>query len=153
MDVAIPDDLILKERDSGHETMDTRTDLLRVRRWARDGRVSPGVHPRLGPTIADARRSSCRSGRSCVPRGVEVICIQNPIHDLDLSLAKMIHRMQGMVGEMEWEYIRRRTTENKQRLRDEGKRVGEGGPLFGYRWKLREDGKIDPSRCLGDQGG
>jgi site-specific DNA recombinase len=146
MEVPISPEFILRERDSGHETIDTREDLLKVRKWAREGRISMVfIHAwdRLSRTPEELV-SVWQEFRS---QGVQVVCIQNPIHELDLSLAKMILRMQGMVGEMEWEYIRRRTTENKQQLRDKGLRVGEGGPLYGYRWVRREDGKIHESRA------
>jgi hypothetical protein len=70
-----------------------------------------------------------------------------PLHELDIMQAKLLLWMQGVVGEMELNQVRRRTTENKRALRESGKRVGEGGPIYGYRWKRREDGRIDPSRA------
>jgi DNA invertase Pin-like site-specific DNA recombinase len=146
MEVAVPAEFVLRERDSGHETIDTRVDLLRVRQWAREGRIS-AVFIHAWDRLSRTPEELVLVWQELRRQGVQVICIQNPIHELDLSLAKMILRMQGMVGEMEWEYIRRRTSENKQQLRDKGLRVGEGGPLYGYAWLRRDDGKIHDSRA------
>jgi DNA invertase Pin-like site-specific DNA recombinase len=146
MGIAVPPEFRVKERDSGHETIDTRPKLLQIRRWAREGRIST-VFNHAWDRLSRTPEELVSVWQELRGQGVEVVCIQNPIHDLDLSLAKMILRMQGMVGEMEWEYIRRRTTENKERIRADGRRVGEGGPIFGYRWVRDLRGRIDPARA------
>lgn len=146
MEVPVLPDYIFKERDSGHETIDTRVDLLKVRRLAREGKISH-VFIHAWDRLSRTPEELVSVWKEFNSYGVQVVCIQSPVHDLDISLAKMILRMQGMVGEMEWEYIRRRTTENKQNIRDRGKRVGEGGPLFGYKWLRRDDGKIHETRA------
>ena len=89
MGIATPADLILRERDSGHETIDTRKDLLRLRQWARDGRISSvTIHAwdRLSRTPEELV-SVWKEFRS---HGVQVICIQNPIHDLDLDRKSVV---------------------------------------------------------------
>jgi hypothetical protein len=52
--VTIPDEFVLLERDSGHETIDTRKRLLEARLLAREGKVGWRVHRRLGPPVAHA---------------------------------------------------------------------------------------------------
>jgi DNA invertase Pin-like site-specific DNA recombinase len=146
MGIPVPASLILKERDSGHETVDTRVDLLKVRQWAREGRIS-AVFIHAWDRLSRTPEELVSVWQELRAQGVQVVCLSSPVHELDIITAKTILRVQGMIGDMEFEYIRRRTTENKQRLRDAGKRVGEGGPLFGYKWLRREDGKIDDSRA------
>jgi DNA invertase Pin-like site-specific DNA recombinase len=146
MKIPVPADMILRERDSGHETIDTRKDMLQLRQWAREGRLR-WVLIHAWDRFSRTPEELVTVWKELRNHGVEVICLRNPVHELDLSLAKLILRIQGIAGEMEWEYVARRTTENKQRIRDEGRRVGEGGPLFGYRWKRGADNRIDPSRA------
>lgn len=135
---------VFRERDSGHETADTRKDLLKVRGLIRGRRITHlFIHnfDRLSRTPEEL----VLLWKEAQKYGVKVVVAMWPqFHDMDLEMAKMMLRMIGMVGEFEWSFIRARTTQNKQRLREKGLFVGEGGPRFGYTWD-RETRSRKPS--------
>jgi DNA invertase Pin-like site-specific DNA recombinase len=132
--MAVPVGYTFRERDSGHETADSRVDLLQARQLVRSRKVTHFfIHnfDRLSRTPEEL----VSLWKECLQYGVKVVCCMWPqFHDLDLETAKFLLRMLGMVGEFEWSFIRARTTQNKQQIRDKGLVVGEGGPRFGFTW-------------------
>jgi DNA invertase Pin-like site-specific DNA recombinase len=132
--LGVPITHIFRERDSGHETADTRKDLLRARELVRARRVTHFlIHnfDRLSRTPEELVALWKEAQR----HGVKVVVAMWPqFHELDLEMAKMMVRTIGMVGELEWSFIQARTTQNKQQIRNKGLVVGEGGPRFGFTW-------------------
>jgi DNA invertase Pin-like site-specific DNA recombinase len=142
--IGVPINHTFRERDSGHETADTRKELLRARELVRAGRITHFfIHnfDRLSRTPEEL----VGLWKECQRHKVKVVVAMWPqFHDMDLEMAKMMLRMIGMVGEFEWSFIRARTTQNKARIRDKGMVVGEGGPRFGFTWD-RENRSRKPS--------
>jgi DNA invertase Pin-like site-specific DNA recombinase len=132
--LSVPIDFTFRERDSGHETADTRKELRKARELIRTRHVTHiFIHnfDRLSRTPEEL----VTLWKEANKHGVKVVvCLWPQFHDLDLEMAKMMLRMIGMVGEFEWSFIRARTTQNKARIRDQGLVVGEGGPRFGFTW-------------------
>src|SRR5262245_60538344 len=103
--LAVPINHTFRERDSGHETADTRKELLRARALVRARRVTHFfIHnfDRLSRTPEEL----VALWKECQAHGVKVVVAMWPhFHDMDLEMAKMMLRMIGMVGEFEWSFI------------------------------------------------
>jgi DNA invertase Pin-like site-specific DNA recombinase len=133
--VPIPAEYVFRERDSGHETADTRKVLLKLRELIRSRRITHlFIHnfDRLSRTPEEL----VILWKEALEHGVKVICCMFPVFHVmeDVQMAKMLLRMVGQAAENEWYLIRARTTQNKQQIRNRGLVVGEGGPRFGFVW-------------------
>lgn len=141
----VPEDWVFREKDSGHETADDRVVLLRLRELVRSGQVGRVVcyntdrlsrEPiELMSLCAEFRKAGCT---------VEFV-----LYDVDPSTpqGKVALFIRGFADEIEWTQIKERTTRKRREIRASGRRVGEGGPRFGYRWVRDSDGKITRERA------
>jgi site-specific DNA recombinase len=142
---AVPEDMIFREKDSGHETADDRVVLMRLRELVRQGKVGRVVcyntdrlsrEPiELMSLCAEFRKAGCT--------------IEFVLYDVDPSTpqGKVALFIRGFADEIEWTQIKERTTRKRREIRASGRRVGEGGPRFGYRWVRDDDGKITHERA------
>ena len=76
--------------------------------------------------------------------------IEFVLYDVDPSTpqGKVALFIRGFADEIEWTQIKERTTRKRREIRSSGRRVGEGGPRFGYRSGAEDsDGKITKERA------
>jgi DNA invertase Pin-like site-specific DNA recombinase len=144
--VSIPTQWVFRERDSGFETWDSRVEMMKVRQLALSGKIST-IYIHAWDRLSRVQSELPHVWRELRRQGVNVVSIFCPVDQMDELTASIVLGAIGTATEMELHNIRRRTTENKQRIRDAGKRVGEGGPRFGYKWLTNEDGTIHDSRA------
>ena len=140
-----PTELIFREKDSGHETADDRAELVKLRELVRQGKIGRIIcyntdrlsrEPiELLSLCAEFRKAGCR--------------IEFVLYDVDPSTpqGKVALFIRGFADEIEWTQIKERTTRKRREIRESGRRVGEGGPRFGYRWVRDGDGKITKERA------
>jgi DNA invertase Pin-like site-specific DNA recombinase len=132
------------ERDSGYETADQRVELLKLRQWVKDGLCSSVV-------VYNTDRLS-REPTELVSLWSEFKRHHCTVHFLlapteDSNIGKAMLFIRGLGHEIEWLSIRERTSRARNGIRDSGRRVGHGGPRYGYKWVRDQGGDIVPSRA------
>jgi DNA invertase Pin-like site-specific DNA recombinase len=140
----LPNDLIFREKDSGHDSADDRVLLLRLRQLARDRRFGQLIIKNTDRLARDPI-SLVTLWEEFIRQGIKVHFIQAPTEATPAG--KMLLILRGMGHELEWELIRQRTTDKKNNIRRAGKIVGEGGPKFGFKWVRDEEGRITRERA------
>jgi DNA invertase Pin-like site-specific DNA recombinase len=141
----VPPDFIFREKDSGYETADDRTVLVRLRELVRQGKVGRVIayntdrlsrEPiELLSLIKEFRQGGCKT--------------EFVLFDVDPSTpqGKVALFIRGFADEIEWTQIAERTTRKRREIRASGRRVGENGPVFGYRWVRDGEGRITKERA------
>jgi DNA invertase Pin-like site-specific DNA recombinase len=142
-DLMLPDDLIFREKDSGHDSADDRVLLLRLRQLARERRFGHLIIKNTDRLARDPI-SLVTLWEEFIRQGIKVHFIQAPTEATPAG--KMLLILRGMGHELEWDLIRQRTTDKKNGIRKSGKIVGEGGPKFGFKWLRDEEGRITRDR-------
>src|SRR5262245_52577714 len=94
--MAVPIGYTFRDRDSGHETADSRVGLLQARELVRSRKVTH-VFIHNFDRLSRTPEELVLLWKECLRHGVKVVvCLWPQFHDLDLEMAKMVLRMVGM---------------------------------------------------------